>query len=274
MGRGSGGREVCGPGDFDFGTGGVQLARPQGITLPGLDNFTVLTVGKEGIAYVIDPSAMVGNTAPDSTDACTQGGSGAVTLQCFSAMQLPIKNLWSGGTGGTPVDYVGIRDGSAFWPGNSTSNENWLYVVGNEDPYIRAYQMGSSGGGTFNLASEASSPAPITDSQFSGFPYPGASPVVTWDSAHGTTANAVLWIYATNQALSNVHGGLFAYTAVPASNSLGTPLFSDTTHGPYPTKFSQPTIAYGHVYVAGVKSPPSTNCTGAGSCTGKVVVWH
>jgi hypothetical protein len=100
-------------------------------------------------------------------------------------VQLPIKNLWSGGSGGTPIDYVGIRDGSAFWPGNSTYNENWLYVVGNEDYYIRAYTMALGGGGEFKLSSEATAQAPMLDMMLGngGFPYPGASPVVTWDSA-------------------------------------------------------------------------------------------
>lgn len=257
---------VCISNDFDFGTGGVNLARPQGLSLPD-SSFVVLTSGKEGVVYVVDPSQMPNSTGADSTDPCTQGGSGSVTLQCFSAAQLPAHNLETMG-----IDYVGLRGGQGFWPGNnSTGNaENWLYTAGNEDPYLRAYQMVS--GGTFYYPSEATAAAPLSDG--TGFPYPAASPVVTWDYTYGSNSGALLWVLATWQSQPSKHAGLFAYAALPASHSLGSELFSDTANGPFPTKFSEPTIAHGHVFAAGVLSPPSTYCTAAGSCTGTVVEWH
>lgn len=252
---------ICGPTDFDLGSGGVTLLRPtSAVTLPAGDHFVLMGGGKEGVTYIVDPSNM-SNTAEDTTDPC----SAAETIQCFASVTLPAT---------IGVRDVGLRGSAAFWSGNSsrTINQNALYVAGSEDPDIRAYQMPSSGGGTFTVSSfYGTAAAPLSDG--TGFSYPGACPVVTWDSTNGAQNDAVLWILSTNTGQSNV--GLFAYQALPSGGSL-TQKFSDTTSGPFPTKFSVPTVVNGHVYVAG-RCPASVSgcstCT-AGSCFGEVVSWH
>lgn len=261
---------ICAKADMDIAAAGVMLLRPtSAVTLPTGDKFVLLGGGKLGVAYVVDPKAMTGFTVEDSTDPCSTSGSATTTqaIQCFGLTQLP-----------SPLssDDVGRRGTSAFWSGNYSRSidDNALYVAGSEDPEVRAYKMPSSGGGTFTVyptLSYGTAAAPLSDG--TGFPYPGACPVVTWDSVAGSEANAVLWILSTN--LSQSHAGLFAYQAIPSGGAL-TQEYIDTTSGPFPTKFSVPTVVDGHVYVAGRCPTNVTGCgtCGAGSCYGEVVSWH
>jgi hypothetical protein len=257
---------MCSPGDFDLDSGGVILARPAGTGfLPSGSNFVVLAGGKEGLVYVVDPSNMT-NTGADTTDPCSTG-TGGQTIQCFGAIQLTLP-CCNGQAG------VGKRGSAAFWPGNSTNIENVLYVAGSFDTEIRAYQMASSGGGSFSTSTLFGyAPAPNPNSQNSWF-YPGSPTVITWNSSGGSPNDAILWVLDTSgqPAQTNKLVKLYAYQAVQTnSNQPFTLLWSDTTNGPLPTHFMVPTVVHGQVFVGGQK--PSQACT-AGSCTGRVVVWQ
>jgi len=86
----------------------------------------------------------------------------------------------------------------------------------------------------------------------------------------------VLWILATS-AYGSGPAKIYAYSATP--NNLGqfSPLWPDTTNGPWATKFMVPTVINGHLYVGGRKPDPSHLCKTAqsgGSCLGRVVAWH
>lgn len=261
---------VCGLPDMDLSSGGVMLLRPtSAVTLHTNDHFVLLGGGKEGVGYVIDPYAMTGFTAEDSTDPCSTSGAGAQAIQCFGMTKLP-DNF--------SMDDVGRRGTTAFWSGNHSRNidDNALYVAGSEDPEVRAYQMQSGTNyGAFNVypSSYGTATAPVSDG--TGFKYPGACPVISWDSTNGAETDAVLWILSTN--ITQSHAGLFAYQAMPSGGAL-TLKYSNTADGPSPTKFSVPTVVDGHVYVAG-QCPTSvtgcsTTCLSAGSCLGEVVSFH
>ena len=101
------GATAIGQQDFDLGSGGVTLARPQGFTLPS-DNFVVLAGGKEGVFYVNSPSTMIANItsnhgAADSADACSSGGDifacpmlfrdAAATVRSHAGLPSPLYNL-------------------------------------------------------------------------------------------------------------------------------------------------------------------------------------
>jgi hypothetical protein len=246
---------MCSPGDLELGSAGVILARPSGSgNVPRGDSFVVLAAGKQGVFYVIDPSNMK-HTGADTADPC-----GKYAIQCFGAIQLPLPCCKGG-------DY-GNRGGAAFWAGNATYQENVLYVVGSQDSAIRAYQMNPGGGGTFNTSLFGSAPPPNPDKN-GLIPYPGASPVVTWDSTNGLPGDAVLWVLDNSGAGK---GKLFAYQAVPSTNGGSLPLvWSDTTNAPRATKFMVPTVINGHVYVPG--GNPTKQCA-VGTCPGRVVSWQ
>jgi hypothetical protein len=249
------GTTICGPGDYDLGSGGVLLARPSGTgNTPRGDPFVVLAGGKEGVMYVIDPSKM-NHTSADTKDPC-----GRYAIQCFGAVQLPLPCCKTGG--------YGMHNGAAFWAGNATYQENVLYVMGSHETAIRAYQMNPGGGGTFNTSLFASAPPPDPD-QNGLIPYPGASPVVTWDSTNGKPEDAILWILDES---GSTKAKLFAYQAVPSTQG-GTlnMVWSDITSPPKVAKFMVPTVINGHVYVGG--GNPTKACT-AGSCLGRVVQWQ
>jgi hypothetical protein len=251
------GTTVCSANNFDLGSGGVILARPTGSgNLPPKDNFVVLASGKEGVFYVIDPSHM-NNSGADTQDPC-----GAYAIQCFGAIQLPLPCCKG-------RRQYGNRGIAAFWAGNATYQENVLYVAGSTDSEIRAYQM-NGGGGTFAATLFGYAPAPNPDAN-NRIPYPGSSPVISWNTNGGLATDAILWILDT----SDYAGGpakLFAYQAVPpAPGSQFTQEWSDTKNGPLPRRFMVPTVINGHVYVAGRK--PSSTCN-PGSCAGQVVSWH
>jgi hypothetical protein len=265
---------LCAPSDFDLGSGGATIATPQGsVSISSGDSFVVLAAGKEGVIYDLAPSQMNFSAGADTSDPCTtyvHGTNHSPTLQCLSADQLPSDSLYPNS------DDVGTRNEVAFWSGNSSNVENVLYVAGSRDAEIRAYQMTKDGSGNvtglFNTSTLFGSqivPAYVQDLH-GNLRYPGASPVISWNSASGASTDATLWILSTNLGLMNQAVALYAYPAVPPSGTtFGTPIFSDTTSGPFPTTFSVPTVADGHVFVGGKYG---SSCSIP--CTGEVVSWH
>jgi len=249
------GTTICAPGDLDLSSGGVLLARPSGSgNTPRGTPYVVMAGGKEGIFYVVNPLKM-DNPGADTKDPC-----GRYAIQCFAAVQMPLPCC-------TSASY-GNRNGAAFWAGNATYQENVLYVMGSNDSAIRAYQMNSGGGGTFNTALFGSAPPP--DPNENGLiPYPGASPVVSWDSTNGKPTDAVLWILDNS---GSTKGKLYAYQAVPNTQGGTLPMvWSDITSPPKVAKYMVPTVINGHVYVGG--GNPAKACN-AGSCPGSVVEWQ
>ncbi len=261
------GSKYCAMGDMDLASGGVTLARPTANVIPDDSDMAVLAAGKEGVVYVLDPSNMA-NTQPDQTVPCSEGtASSDQTLQCFGAIALPNLN-----TNTQQKDDTGSRCALTFWPGNSTYKQNVLYVGGSQDTEIRAYQMQSLDAGTFNT-SGLYGYAMVPDPDSNGlFPYPGACPVVTWNSASGVNTDAVLWIL--NSSASAAHAPFYAYSATPNSQGVFTQEFSDTSSGPIATKFSVPTIVNGYAYVAGQKAGTQTSCQTGSACYGQIVSWH
>ena len=254
------GTTICSSNDFDLGSGGVLLARPVGSGyLPSDANFLVIGAGKEGVFYVLDPSEM-SNSGPDITDPCSTG-TGGQTIQCMGAIQLPLPCCGD-------KDY-GSRGSPAFWAGSPKFVENVLYVAGSLDSEIRSYQMAAGGGGTFNTAQMFGyAPAPRGSNRL---PYPGSSPVITWNSNGGSNLDAILWILDTS-GVSGSPAELFAYQAVPSTaGGQFSQKWEDITNGPLPSKFMVPTVINGHVYVGGKK--PNSACS-PGSCLGQIVSWH
>jgi len=254
------GTTICSSNDFDLGSGGVLLARPVGSGyLPSDTNFLVVSAGKEGVFYVLDPSNM-SNSGADTMDPCSSG-TGGQTIQCLGAIQLPMPCCGD-------KDY-GSRGSAAFWAGSAKFVENVLYVAGSLDSEIRSYQMTSGGEGLFNTTQMFGyAPAPRGTGRL---PYPGSSPVITWNKNGGSPGDAILWILDTS-GVSGSPAELFAYQAVPSSpGGQFSQKWEDTTNGPLPTKFMVPTVINGHVYVGGKK--PNSSCS-PGSCLGQIVSWH
>ncbi len=240
------------PSDEDLGSGGVTLLSPTF----SLNNPELVSAGKQGMFYVVF-SANMGHTdaassaGQSSTYACTTASSptsGSIA-QCFQGITevSPFNN----GNRGTP----------AFLNGTSGYPANYMYVVGSKDT-LRAYQLqNSSGLGTFNTT-------PATPSSGATISYPGASPVVTWNSGQPSSiaSNAVVWALDTSAAgginSSNVpyQAGpaiLYTFKAIPSSGSLGSLLWSTSSYGasnpgtPAAVKFVVPTIVNGQVFIAG-----------------------
>ena len=208
--------------------------------------------------YVIDPSNM-NHAGADTQDPC-----GKYAIQCFGAIQLPLPCCQL-----ETADY-GNRGEGAFWAGNSTYQENVLYVVGSNDSAIRAYQMNPGGGGTFNTSLFGSAPPP-NPNRNGLIPYPGSTPVITWDATSGQPGDAILWVLDTS---GSEKGKLFAFQAVPKTQGGTLPLlWSDTSRTPKATRFMVPTVINGHVYVAGGK-PNTPKCDDIGTCLGRVVSWQ
>jgi hypothetical protein len=73
---------------------------------------------------------------------------------------------------------------------------------------------------------------------------------------------------------------VYAYAAQPSGGSLGSPLFTATTHGPGAVKFAVPTVADGKLFLAGGNnnpfySPGSSNCPASNPTNcGMLVIWH
>lgn len=254
----------CSMEDMDVDSGGIILALATGGVLPTGDNFVVLAGGKEGVVYDLDPSKM-NNTMPDPNPCPTA----SYAIQCFGAIRLQNKNINTA----QQTDAVGSRCGPAFWAGNSSFNENILYVAGSGDTKMWAYQMTTG-------ASFTTSPALGSYSFGTQLPYPGACPEVSWNQ-NGTVnpdKKAVLWVLTTGGWSTNSPVGLYAFQALPnSSNQLVALSLADTMHGPGAIKFSEPTVVNGHVYVAGYNYSTISSCTSqysGGVCYGSVVSWH
>jgi hypothetical protein len=278
------GGTFCALSDFDLGSGGAILARPTGIALTSgttAENFVVLAGGKDGIVYVNSPVAMTSNTGADAanvaTAACSTSGANSA-VQCIGAAYLP-----SGCCTGNVRDY-GLRGGSAFWAGTDTTHGNVLYVAGVQDTAIRAYQMDSTRANGQFVTSTTFGLGDWRGVHNATITYPGASPVVTWNSGGGSLAykDAILWIldnsgYQRVGQSGNIAAspaGLYAYFAEPdTSHKLDLTSFIDTTNGPGAVKFMVPTVVNGHIFVAGQKSGSANFCSSA-PCNGAVTMWH
>jgi len=207
------------------------------------------------------------NSGPDNAAPC-----GTLALQCFGAVILQ-NTYYSHMSEGQQTPNTGNRCAAAFWVGNS--NENSLYVAGSGDTMIWDYQMKSTGNtGTFYTTDIGSF---NYNSYFMyNIKYPGGCPVVSWNSS-GLDSDAVLWV-EFNDGTAGDHAQFVAFPAVPYLGSLGTmPLFKDTMNGPAPAKFTEPTIANGHAFLAGYDYSHYSSCASiysSGVCYGEVVAWH
>jgi hypothetical protein len=216
------------PGNEDLGSGGTVLFNVPG-GVPEL-----ATVGKEGEVYVnyqanlghLDPAAPNPNYAPPAT--CTSGPVGGSNIaQCFQGL-VPFKGAGTGpaisGGYGTP----------AFW-------NNTIYTVGAGDT-LRAYQLTSTNLGTFNTTGAAATTP-------TKFPWPGASPAISWNGSQ--TSTGIVWVLQTAGYQTGNPAVLQAYAAVPNSSSVLPYLYSSGTTGPVAVKFVVPTVANGKVFIAG-----------------------
>jgi hypothetical protein len=251
-------------GDWDLGSGGVViLTRSSGSTYGKL-----VAGGKEGIFYVtyycssstcpastwnqlmggLDGGGYGTNTHSDETNyACTPATTptNGDVAQCFYGV--PVTTRAESGERATP----------AYWaPAGATP---YLYTVGTTD-VLKAYQFVS---GTFTTPAGASGSTT--------YPYPGATPSISWDGSHTTTA--IVWVLDTHawKSTTNNRAVLSAYAAVPNGTSL-TRLWVDpnpTANAPGATKFMVPTIANGKIYIGGQQA------SGCGStCTGLLAIYH
>jgi hypothetical protein len=182
----------------------------------------------------------------------------------------------------------GSRGTPAFWAGNSSNTENWLYIGGAGDA-LKAYQM--------QTTSSLFDPRPASDNTPGKFPYPGATPSVSWN---GNPSNGLLWAVSTggfgrwinNQTRAATAAVLYVYNAVPAGgpggslNELWASNVSSSYTGPGAVKFAVPTVANGMVFVTGGNNNPyyepgpfggtNVNCSPAapgGTCTGLLSVY-
>ena len=213
------------PGNEDLGSGGTVLFNvPNGVP-------ELASVGKEGEIYVnyqsslghLDPAPVNSNYAPPPT--CTAGpvGGGPNNIaQCFAGL-FTTAPLEGGGYGTL-----------AFW-------NNSIYTVGAADA-LRAYPLNTSSVGTFSTTgAEATVPT--------RFPWPGASPVISWNGSD--TSTGIVWVLQTAGYLLGNPASLNAYTAVPNGSGVLPYLYSSASTGPVAVKFVVPTVANGKVFVAG-----------------------
>lgn len=213
------------PGDEDLGSGGTVLFNVSG-GVPEL-----ATVGKEGEIYVnyqaslghLDPAAPNANYAPPAT--CTTGplGGGPNNIaQCFPGI-VTVGPDRGGGYGTL-----------AFW-------NNSIYTVGANDA-LRAYSLSTTNVGTFNTTgAAAASPGK--------FPWPGASPVISWNGTDASTG--IVWVNQTAGYLLGNPAVLNAYAAVPTASGALTYLWNSGSTGPIAVKYVLPTVANGKVFMAG-----------------------
>jgi len=212
------------PGNEDLGSGGTVLFNvPGGVP-------EMASVGKEGEIYVnyqanlghLDPAAPNQNYAAPAT--CTTGplgGSPNNIAQCFQGIVTAGPDV--GGGYGT----------LALW-------NNTMYLAGAGDT-LRAYQLSSTNVGTFNTTGAAATSP-------SHFPFPGASPVVSWNGT--STSTGIVWVLQTSGYQFGNPAVLQAYTAVPNAGVLQS-LYSTGSTGPVAVKFVVPTVANGKVFIAG-----------------------
>jgi hypothetical protein len=244
--------------DMDVGSGGVVL-------MPSASTSELVALGKQGMLYVIPYSASSGSTMggldgplggytgtqpadPASTDCSTSSSlpSPGFIAQCFEAVAYdPDRG-----------DSNGLRSTPAFW--SAGGQNQFLYMAGLHD-VLRAF---SYNGTTFNTTAYTPDA-----SHSSAFGYPGASISVSWDGS--SSSSGVTWVLDTSGA-GKIHYNkgkptyvpskpalLYAFQATP--NSQGQLMYlwdssllahSDTAM-PGAVKFVMPTIADGHIFIAG-----------------------
>jgi len=77
------------PNDQDLGSSGAALLKPVGQTINST-GFEVFAAGKEGVAYVLDPTLMSnGTSGADTHDPCSTSA-GVQPLQCFQPIALSL----------------------------------------------------------------------------------------------------------------------------------------------------------------------------------------
>lgn len=252
--------------DIDLGAGGTVLAYPAGQT--GFSGaFEVLSAGKEGVVYVIDPANMgTGSNPPDGMDPCDTTPPNGYARQCFSGFMLPLA-----GKNGLIPDGTGARAVPAFWAGDNTKglDINLLYTAGSGDTALRYWQMPHGGNATFNTTVYATGQPPL-DGKQNMFSYPGAIPVVSWNDTvpSPVATDAILWLVDTSGFKTGSPAILLAYPAFPAVGQQNIlPIFKDAVGGPPAIKFQVPVVINGQAYVAGqaithVCTPEDESCPG------------
>jgi hypothetical protein len=273
-------------GDMDVGAGGVVL-------MPSAKSPELVAMGKQGMLYVIPYSASNNNvmggldgpvggyTGTKASDAATTDCSTSSTptpgfiTQCFEAVDYdPNKG-----------DFNGIRSTPAFW--SAGSQAQFLYMAGLHD-VLRAF---SFDGTTFNP--NAHTP---DDSHSVIFGYPGASVSVTWNGS--ASSSGVVWVLNTQGfGYINYTNGkpvytaskpdiLYAFQAQPNSDGDLVYLWDSRqlpqadTAMPGAVRFVMPTIADGHIFIAGgvpkyfgaetKGCPAGTSST----CAGQLTILH
>jgi hypothetical protein len=261
----SSGEKYCTMMDLDFDAGGVILARPTNVANLNSLGFVPLAGGKEGITYVVDPTQMASNTTPDTTT--TAACSTPFVIQCFASVAVP----GAGNILTQQADTTGSRCSPAFWNGHSM--RDYMYLAGSTDTSAWAYQMTSSGGGAFKTSYLGQ--YDFTGNGYVVNPYPGGCPVVTWDQPGASPdSNAILWVVRRLDTMTPSIAAIFAFQAIPNSTLQLVPLGSDTTNGPPYVQFSEPTIADGHIFMAGQVLVSGSQCSTVMMCNGEVVSWH
>lgn len=285
-------------GDSDFGSGGIVLLSTQSLAL----NYPeLIAAGKPGMIYLTqyepgDPATghnqvmggLDGTSCGYSNPGCAEnpGATDCTTGATPAAGTIP--QCWEGFSFvASRQDLNGSRGSPAFIDGGI--GNNYLYTVGVNDN-LKAFSLTAANGiGTFNTTPiQPASPA-------HQFPFPGATPSITWDGSD--FGNAIVWAIDTNGSgrisfQSNgtpvshpayQHASIYAYGAQPVGGVLPL-LWSDTSNGPASVRFVPPTIANGMVFVAGGNANPyydpgtvngTTNCpvTAPTNC-GELVIWH
>lgn len=264
------------PGDQDLGSSGPVLMHPVGQTINS-KGYEVIGAGKEGVAYVLDPTQMgTGLQAADTADPCTTTGS-SHPVQCFQPITLKLNS-----SGTTVIDGSGSRVPPAFWGGSGTS-QNFLYTAGSQDCELRVWQMDPNmKNGTFNTSVSTTALPPLhgtgnpcpAPNQNHSFPYPGGATLVTWNSA-GSTSDAILWVADSSGYSNGKAAVLLAYPAkmTVGSQNNGTIIPADSSNGPIANKFTLPAVVNGQVYIGGQGT--STQCGNAhfGTNCGMLARW-
>ena len=282
--------------DSDLGSGGIVLLSSASLTLSHPE---LVAAGKQGMIYVAqykhgDPAAghnqvmggLDGTSCGYANPGCAENPGATDCTTGTTPAPGTIPQCWEGfGFLASRQDLNGSRGSPAFIDGGV--NNNYLYIAGVNDN-LRAFSLTASNGvGTFNTT-------PIQPASPHEFPYPGATPSISWDGSN--FGSAIVWTVDTSGsgaiAFSNGiptsraayrHASIYAYAAQPSGGALQL-LWSDTTNGPASVKFVPPTIANGMVFVAGGNANPfydpgtvngTTNCsvTAPTNC-GELVIWH
>jgi len=275
---------------FDLGAAGVTLISPAGVANPVCgSNPELVAGGKEGVVYGICYNTQTGSTLESlmgGLDGCGYLCMNASnpTMSGCSESAVPgngfIAQCFQGANAGedqangsnTIRSNSGLRGTPAFWAGNSSTPENYLYVAGVEAPLI-AYQVDSDTG--------LLNPVGVPD-QTPKIYSVGTVPSVTWDGTHPTSAllwainysGVGVWSPFKNLSTAAQPAVLTVYDAVPNPNKhVLTELWESSTlaanNGPGAVRFTVPTIAGGLVFIGGgtpgyapgPPGAPGVNCT-------------